>query len=257
MDDKKEEQKPFLMFVSIRDLFMDILKRNSEGEMNFKLGDCFMLIVSRDIISKIGEKSRDFTDTNEFQSRYENVEFLSTLLPKAELIEFVGTTGIDHFAEQYIESLQAEYPMSDIISICDCVANRGKPVFVVFSNSDMTIGYPDVLMDFIHTEFGINIYKASDLVNKPADIIYDIGNIDEIRLAIKEHVNQFLIQYDLDTFFNTLTDDMEKAYRDILSKHTEDELRALAKERYIFVSRRHTKEQIIEKIIEDIKQEGK
>lgn len=255
--EEKNEKKAFLMFVSLKELFTDILKRNSEGEMHFKLGDCFMLIVSRDIITSVGAKSRDFTDMNEFQSRYENVEFLTTLLPRAELIEFLGSSGTDQFIESYVTSLQAEYPMADIISICECVANRGMSIFMVFSNSDMQTGYPGILKDYIEEEFGLKGYTVQDLADKSPDIIYNIGDIDEIRKNIKSHIDQYLIQYDRETFFNSLTDDMEKAYKDTLSKHTEEELRALAKERSIFISRRYTKEQIIDKIIDDIKQEGK
>ena len=254
---EEKKTKPFLMFLSLQEFFGDILKRNNEGEMNFKLGDCYMLVVSRDIITQIGMASRDFCSTNEFQSRYENVEFLATLLPQAQTMEFLGTAGVDEFAEEYIKTLQAEAPMGDLISICDCVANRGTPIFILFSTGDKQTSFPEILQDYIKEEFGLKGYMVEDLADRSPDIIYDIGDVEKIREAIKVHIDQYLIQHDIERFFNTLTDDMENAYKTMLSQHTEDELRALAKERNVFVSRRYTKEQIIDKIIDDIKREGK
>lgn len=251
------QKKPFLMFLTLQEFFGDILKRNSDGEMSFKLGECYILVISRDVVTSVGIKSRDYTDTSEFQSRYENVEFLMTLVPKPSLMEYIGTTGTDQFMLEYYKMLEAKAPMSDMISICDCVVNRGIPVFMVASASDMNmIKYPKMLRDFIRDEFGLNGYTMDDIERKSIDIVYDIGNVDEIKKSIDAHIDLYLKQYDIEYFFNTLTDDMENAYREILSKYSETELRALAKERKVLVSRRYTKDEIIEKIISDIKREG-
>lgn len=249
------ETKPFLMFLTLQEFFDDILVRNKEGEIDFRLGDCFILVISRDITTGIGLAKREYTDTNDFQSKYDNVEFLTMLIPSPNLMEYIGTTGVDVFEENYIEQLQARKPMGDIISICDCVANRNIPVFMICSNSDMMTHYPRILRDYIRDEFGLNGYMIEDIKGKDLKIIYDIGDVDKIRKCIEEEIERYKTQHDKENFFNTLFDDMETAYRDMLSKHSEEELRALAKERNVFVSRRHDKETIIEKIIDDIKSE--
>lgn len=91
------ETKPFFIIASLPQFFGDILKRNAEGETNFKLGDCYILVVSRDITTSIGMKSRDYTNVNEWQSRYENVEFITSLIPAAIDMEYLCTTGMDTF----------------------------------------------------------------------------------------------------------------------------------------------------------------
>ena len=251
-----EEKKPFFVFLTLHDLFNDFLVRNSKGELDFKLGECFLLVVSRDIVTSVGMKTREFMNTSEYQSRYDNVEFLTTLLPGPQLMEYERSNGVDYFAEQYVNQIQAKKPMSDIISICDCVVNRGIPVIIIVSSADMMTAFPTILRDYIRDEFGLIGYTIDDLNAKSADIIYDIGNVEEIKKSVAEHMDMYLKQHDSEYFFNTLTDDMEKAYRDMLSSHTEDELRALAKERSVFVSRRFGKEEIINAIIEDIIAEG-
>ncbi|WP_304411346.1 hypothetical protein [Bacteroides acidifaciens] len=251
------ETKPFFIIASLPQFFGDILKRNAEGETNFKLGDCYILVVSRDITTSIGMKSRDYTNVNEWQSRYENVEFITSLIPAAVDMEYLCTTGMDTFLDNYVKMLQARVQMSDIISICDCVVNRSIPIFIIVSSSDLTQQYPLILRDYIQDEFGLRGSMMEDIESNGIETIYDIGNVEEIKKSIAEHIDVYRKQYDTDYFFNTLTDDMQKAYREMLGQHTEAELRELAKERHLFISRRYSKEDIIEKIVDDITAEGR
>lgn len=250
------ENKPFFMILSISQFFGDILKRNADGEMDFKLGDCYILVVSRDITTSIGIRNKNYTNMNEWQSKYENVEFITSLIPSAQDVEYLGTSGMDIFLDSYTKMLQGRVPMSDVISICDCVVNRNIPVFIIVSTGDLRQEFPLVLRDYIQDEFGLRGTMMTDVESKGIETIYDIGNVEEIKASIAEHIDVYRKQHDTEYFFNTLTDDMQKAYREMLSQHSETELRELAKERHLFVSRRYTKDDIIEKIIDDITNEG-
>lgn len=248
------KNKGFLLFVSLQEFFSDILKKNTDGELDFKLGECFILICSRDVTTDV-VRQRGYGGSfskNDFQSKYNNVEFITTLLPSVDQMEYATSTGIDTFVEQYTGKLYGEDQMRDIISICDVVANRDTPVFVLSTGLEFRSSYPYILKDFIKDEFGLIGYTMDDLEGKPIDTIYDIGDKDKIAESIKEHIDSVLRQYDKEYFFNTLMDDMEKACRDIMNSKSEEELRTIAKSKSIFISRRDTKERIVEKIIEDI-----
>lgn len=248
------ETKPFLMFLSLHEFFEDILVRNKEGEIDFKLGDCFILVISRDITSSVGMGSRTASQTSDFQSKYSNVEFLTTLIPSPDLVEYIQTLGADQFIDTYVKQLQARYPMGDILSIVDSVVNRNIPCFMLCSSADFAQYYPVVLRDYIRDEFGLIGYTVDD-IGDDANVIFDIGDVDEIKKNLNKAIEVYKMEHDKEYFFNSLFDDMEKMYKEMLGKHTEEELRALARERNVFVSRRYDKEKIIEKIIDDIKSE--
>lgn len=243
----------FLLFVSLTEFFSDILKKNSDGEFDFKLGDCYILVLSRDITTDVVKSSGQ---VNDFQSKYANVEFINNLLPSVAMMEYATTSGMDTFVDMYVERLGDASKMRDIISICDIVAKRGVPVFVLVSSMDLRTQYPIILRDFILSEFGLQGYLMEDLKGKDiSDVVYDIGNRDKIIAAIDEHLDLYLRMTDKEYFLNTLIDDVEKVYRDALNSKPVDELKELAKVKMIFISRRDDKARIIDKLINSIMSE--
>ena len=142
--------------------------------------------------------------------------------------------------------------MKDIISICDVVVNRHIPVIIVVSSMDMNkCMYPYVLQDFFKTEMGINAYMVED-VSDNWDKIWDVGDTEVIKKNIESHKDMVLKNTDIEYFFNTLVDDMEKAYKEILNTKSIDELKGIAKENLVFISRRDDKDRIVEKIVEEM-----
>lgn len=246
--------KPFLMFSGLKEFFGKILRRNSEGEFPFKLGECCIIVVSRSICTDKSAE-RTFSDSNSYVSRFDNVSFVPSLLPSAVDLEFISTRTDDEFAAAYGERLMGETALKDIVSICDIIVNRHTPVFIITSTPELTSSsFIYVMQQFIEEEFGLKGYMPSDIEGKPVDIVYDIGDPDTIRKNIERNIA--LLTKDEQYFFNTIMGDMEKMYRDILSKKSEAELKDIAKSRYIFISRRYDKDKIISKIIDDIKDNG-
>lgn len=256
VENKKElfEGKGFLMFVSVSEMFTDILRWNNDGLFPFVPKDSYFLICSRTICTSMVKTDSSYSMgvSNEYQSKYKNVEFLMSLLPTPQQMEYVTGVGIDSFSIDYIERLMGEVPMKDIISICDIVANKQKPVFVICSRIDFDYQYPYLLRDFILNEFGLQGYLMEEVDVDNVEQVLQIGEEEAIRKSIEEHVAKLLRQTDKDYFINELAEDMEKAYRDMLGHRTEEELKKIANEYNIFISRRYTKEQIIDRILAEI-----
>lgn len=252
------KNKGFLMIVTISELFSTVFKELSNGNIDFSLKDSFILICSRDIVTDtVRRSSSGFDYQNAYQSKYKNVEFITSLLPSTQQIEFVGTGNTDSFVEEYMERLTGANQMKDIISICDVVVNRNMPVFIVTSSMDMNqCMYPQIIRDFIKDVMGLKGYMMDDISNNDFSVIFDYGDPNVINENIESHKKEVLMSTDKEYFFNTLVDDMEKAYREILETKSEDELKVIAKESYIFISRKDTKEKMIEKIMKEYMGDG-
>lgn len=246
--------KGFLMFVSVKEMFTDILKWNNDGTFPFIPKETHFLVCSRDICTDMVKNNSSYGMgvSNVYQSKYCNVDFLMSLLPTPQMMEFATTSNFDEFAVDYLERLSGEYPMTDIISICDIVVNRKRPVFIICSRMDFEYQYPYILRDFIDNEFGLHGYMLDEISVDNIEQVCQIGDEDAISKSIQEHINTLLLQTDKDYFINELAEDMEKAYRKMLENRTEEELKKIANEYNLFVSRKDDKERIIDKIIAEI-----
>lgn len=246
------KNKGCLIFSTLQDLFSTVLKATSKGEFDLNLKDCYILVLSRDILTDT-VRTNPSTLTNDFLSRYRNVEFIASLLPTVQQLEIVTTSGMDLFEQEYIARLYGESQMMDIISICEIVANKQVPVIIVSTSLDYRIGFPYTLREFIFTEFGVNgrVVDGGDFDNP--EETFNIGDIGKIKEAIEKHKDILLKQTDKEYFFNSIMGDMENAYLEILEEKTLEELRDIAKSNSIFVSRRDDKDRIIHKILDNIK----
>ena len=81
------ENRAFLIIATINDLFSTILKKQSDGELDFNLKDSFLLICSRDIVTENKKRSSYDSYSNEYQSKYKNVDFIPSLIPSATQME--------------------------------------------------------------------------------------------------------------------------------------------------------------------------
>lgn len=243
----------FLMFVTVTEFFQNILKMNSDGQFEFTLGDCYILVCSRDLVT---DTIRSAGDANDFQSRYSNVEFISGLLPSVHMMEYATTNGLDTFASMYVAKLYEPSRMGDIISICDLVVKRDTPIFILISSMDLRTSYPSILREFIKEEFGLQGYLMEDLEGKTPDeineIVRQIGDKDKIIAAIDDHIDKLLRETDKEYFLNALADDVEQVYREVLDSKSVDELKEMAAAKMIFISKRDDKARIIDKLIRRI-----
>lgn len=240
----------FLLVATVTEFFGKILKMNSDGQFEFKLGDCYILICSRDLTTDV---VRTAGDANDFQSKYSNVEFVSTLLPDVSMMEYATTSGMDTFFELYVNKLYEPSRMKDVISICDVVAKRDIPIFMLVTSMDMRTQYPIILVDFIKEEFGLQGYTFEDLDGKDiSETVYQIGNKSDIVKAIDDHVDKLLKETDKEYFLNSLVDDVEQVYREVLESKSVEELKEMAGAKMVFISRRDDKKRIIDKLIRSI-----
>lgn len=241
----------FLLFLTVTEFFEKILKMNSDGEFEFILRDCYILICSRDLVTDVVRSAGG--SVNDFQSRYANVEFISTLLPSVDMMESATTSGQDALFDMYVSRLYEDSRMQDVISICDIVAKRDTPVFVITTGLEMRTGFPEILREFIKEEFGLQGYLLSDLEGKSIpETVRQIGDKESIAKAIDKHIDKILKTTDAEYFLNSLADDVEKVYREVLESKSIEELKEMAGAKMIFVSRRDDKARIIDKLIQAI-----
>ena len=107
------ENKSFLMICTINELFSTVLKKQSDGELKFDLKDSFLLLCSRDIVTENKKLASYDSYSNEYQSKYKNVDFIPSLIPSASQMEYLGCGDRDTFIDQYTERLYGEAQMKD------------------------------------------------------------------------------------------------------------------------------------------------
>ena len=263
--------------------------------MNNKISDWEIFVVSYDIGAtiKMTDISEDspmaYGDCINYVSKYENVEFLTSLRPTYNSLE-IGYGDKDTFEEMYYSRLIDKNPFTDICCISDLILNENANTLILFNGVEYVTGVGQILSDFFEEEFKINAFLLDDIDRlcenfgtSNYDIIkeqfgYNIPEsfdgtnpsviweqiTDDIDDAKKTLEAQKIIVQDLNTkagmndsiesiFFNKFTETLEEKLEYILNQKDIKVIKELCKQKGISVNRNNTKEFLVKKIIREIK----
>ena len=277
-----------LMFIDIETLVTDYAKDHDLAKWE-------ILIVSREIVGTLALRSSSsygITTDVEFESKYENIEFVPSLRPTPSMLEtlFDGN-GASSFIELYKNRLIDSEPFIDICCIADMIINSDLNVMIVMSDYELKSHIAEVLREFIEEEFGIYGFMYSDLKrleiylgepsydkiveSMPFDVPdtftgrnfevitcqFNTDEIDKLRenlelqKAVASNINAKAGEEDdlTSIFFNKITETLEEKVREILNKKSLEMIRELCRKKEIRVSPSATKESLIDRIMANMK----
>lgn len=277
-----------LMFIDIETLVTDYAKDHDLAKWE-------ILIVSREIVGTLALRSSSsygITTDVEFESKYENIEFVPSLRPTPSMLEtlFDGN-GASSFIELYKNRLIDSEPFIDICCIADMIINSDLNVMIVMTDYELKSHIAEVLREFIEEEFGIYGFMYSDLkrletylgdpsydkiveslpfdvpdtfTGRNFEVITCQFNTDEIdklkenlelQKAVASNINAKAGEEDdlTSIFFNKITETLEEKVREILNKKSLEMIRELCRKKEIRVSPSATKESLIDRIMANMK----
>lgn len=224
--------------------FMEFYVKDKEKNLQ----DYLLIVIGRDIIAS--DKSITTYNATQSISKYDNIEFLPSLTPKAASMEYLGADQIDQFSNMYVNQLMGDEPLKDMLCIVDMIVNDGIKIIMVHHSTDQKLGWTPLLFDTFEDVFGIRCYGAVDCVDPEVDT-NDYGDVEAIRKKVDEYKAYLTDSGKKEDFFNEYIDSMEFTYRNILDRRSVEELVEFARKKGFWVNRRAPKNQIIDKIIEN------
>ena len=126
--------------------------------------------------------------------------------------------------------------------------HRKVPIIILYAPLSIRQHIPDVLRQYLMDAFGIKAYDAVDLMDDSVDVL-DIGDINEIEKNLDDSMKLIASSDSEEDFYNYMTDSLLGKYRGMLEKKNEEQLRAIASSKSIFLRRGLDREGIIDAII--------
>jgi len=273
------------MFISFDDLIMKFARYND-------LANYFILIASHELNGSIKQKSTiaSISTGIDYESKYDNIEFVSSLRPPASAMEYCYAGKRDMFIELYNSHLLSAEPMNDLCAIVDMAINSHCDVLIVNAAYEYAGQIPNYLQMFILDQFDFQSYLFTDLeklsttfddkaaykkVVKSLDIdipeefdgkdfniiLRNVGNIDKIheRLELQKGIVATMMaepgtENDFTTmFWNRFTESLEDKVRDLLMKRSENDIKDLCRAKTVRITPGSTKEQLVDKILHELK----
>lgn len=236
----------FLKYILHKDLDFPIANTNHE-----------ILVISRDIVTAITRGQSHFGGNDiTYESKYDNIDFLPSLFPTAQVMEIITNEGCNSGKPRvaYLNQLDnVNGPLTDCIAIVGLLLDNPDITCICVCSDEEMHGYHylEYLADYMESEFGVMMYTYAEWEN---DKNVNIGDVDEIkkkyditkRLAIESN------SAGVDILYNRLTEDMSTAIKNKLGKLSVDELAKFANNKGIYVNRRKTKDEIIDVIIKHL-----
>ena len=239
----------FCLYMTAEDFFTEYVKNNS-------LDRTQILIVSRDFVGDIKEKQKYNTIT--YQSRYDNIDFVPSLLPNPASLEFAYSDSKERFHDAYEGHLLGDDAFSDLICIVDMVVNDGVNIILLSSRAEFKSTFPYFIKDFVLDKFGMKICLAEELEEAESEeeynrIITDIRDVEEIRTLLDFHKRELTEdKTSSEEFFNQFMEDAPVKYRKVLMTKDIPYLISMANEKGLHVSRRKSKEFIVDAIVKEV-----
>lgn len=237
------KDKSCILMLSIKELIGVIAK-------DYPLRDFQIIVADNDIITENSIKNNYRRDIK-YESNYDNIEFLPSIIPQATVLNHIWDTegdGRSRFEEAYVAQLQGDQAASDITCIIDMTLHRKVPIIILYAPLSIRQHIPDVLRQYLMDAFGIKAYDVVDLMDDSVDVL-DIGDINEIEKNLDDSMKLIASSESEEDFYNYMTDSLLGKYRGMLEKKTEEQLRAIASSKSIFLRRGLDREGIIDAII--------
>lgn len=249
---KKKRKTGVILYLTTEDFFMNYVKKNP-------LNTTQIIIISRDIISSI--KKKEQYNSILYDSKYDNIDFVPTLLPTPSSLEYAYGDDKSRFREAYEGHLLGDDEFSDILCIADMVVNDGIDVILLSSKAEFASTFPYILKELVQRTIGLNICLGEQLAEAETDEEYDklldLGDIEEIKRLISYNMVQILSggidEKDASKiFFNRFMENAPTKYRKILMTKSEEELLKMAREKGLRLSRKKSKDEIINAITTEV-----
>ena len=275
-----------LLFIKFEDLITDFAKDHD-------LHEWMIIIASHEIAGSLKTKTAiaGISTGIQYESKYDNIEFVSSLRPTPSIMEHAYGENKDSFIEMYNSHLLSSEPFMDLCCIVDMIVNSDTKVMVVMSGYEYAARIPYFLNQFIMDEFEIRGYLYDNLLrlstnydNKSMyekivknldfpvpdeftgrnfDVILEnyTDNIEEVKekLELQKVIAANMVadpgeENDITSiFFNRFTEDLQHKLRELLLKRSDTEIKDLCRTRKIRIAPNATKEFLVDKILHDMK----
>lgn len=244
----KKRNHAILLYMTIEEFFTEYVKSN-------RLDNAQILIVSRDVVGDI--KIKESYSKISYESRYDNITFVPSLIPSVASMEYVYGDDKSRFTEMYEGHLLGDDVFADILCIADMVVNDGIDVILLSSKGDFASTFPYILKDFVYKQLGINICLSEQLAEAESEEEYEqllsLGDMDEIRTLLEFNKKELTEgRATADEFFNRFMEDAPMKYRKILMTKDKDYIIDLGKEKGIRMNRRKSKEELIDILVKEV-----
>lgn len=241
-----------LLYMSITELLLKYVV-NKDLELPLTRDDHEILVISRDIITTISKKH---DGTTSYESKYDNIDFLPSLFPTPRVMEIISNNGYLSGKPREVYNAQLENmegPYTDCLAIVGLLLdNPNITAILCCSDEEMQqVHHLEYLCDFLESEFGVLSYSYAEWEK---DHNVNIGDIEDIKKKYKENKDAAISSNcnGADMYFNKLTEDIQDVILTKLNKLSVDELIKFANNKGIYVSRRKTKDEIINTIISQL-----
>lgn len=237
-----------ILYMTVEEFFTSYVKANN-------LDKTQIIIVSRDVTAdiKTNEKYNNIT----YASKYDNVDFVPSLLPSPSSMEYAYGDDKTRFIEAYEGHLLSDDVFTDIVCIADMVVNDGIDVILLSSKAEFASQFPYFLKDFVHDKLGLKICLSEQLADAESDeeyenLVSDIGDIEDIKALIEYNKKELSEgQTSAEEFFNKFMEDAPTKYKKVLMTKDIDYILSLGKEKGLRLNKRKPKEELINTIVAD------
>lgn len=275
-----------LMFISFDDLLMDFAKDQDLSKWE-------IVIASHEIMGSLktrGAIAGVSTGIN-YESKYDNIEFVNSLRPTASTMEYAYSTDKDRFIESYNSHLLSAEPFMDVCCIVDMIVNEDINVMIVMAGYECSARIPEYLREFIDDQFGVTGFLYSDLKrlseNFDNPTIYE-KIIKSIHIEVPEEFNgrnfdcilsQSIVNIDVvkenlelqktvaadmcadpgeednlkSIFFNRFTEDLESKLKSLLMKRSDDDIKDICRAKQIRIAPGASKQMLVDKILHNMR----
>lgn len=259
---------------------------------NNDLGKYEIIVSSHELAGslRLQNSIRDVSQAVDYESRYENIEFVPSIRPTTQAMEHAfNPASRETFISLYNSHLLGVEPLTDLCCIIDMVITHGCDVLIVVAAYEAAAHVFEYLQVFIKDEFLFQSYIFSDLeklvelygtpvydklvksldFTVPAEfdgtnldiIVQNIGDVDKIKekldlekgvvAAMSATIN--MEETFGEIFFNRFTETMEDKVKEALHKRTFDEIKDICRSKEIRIAPLSTKETLINDIIHDMR----
>ena len=236
------------IYMTTEEFFTEYVKNNN-------LEKTQIIIVSRDVVSDI--QTNDKFTKIAYDSKYDNIDFVATLLPTPQSMEYAYGDDKTRFFEIYEGHLLSDDVFNDIICIVDMVVNDGIDIVILSSKAEFKSRFPYAIKDFVYDKFGLIIRLSEELADAESEeeynnLISNIGDVDEIKSLVDYYKAELTENKSVDEFVNRFMEDAPIKYRRILLTKTPEYVINLGKEKGLHLSRRKSLEELVDAVVERV-----
>lgn len=275
-----------LLFINFNDLVMDFAKDHD-------LHEWMIMVASHEIMGSLKTRTAmvGISTGIQYESKYDNIEFVSSIRPNPSVMEHAYGTDKSSFIEMYNSQLLGSEPFMDLCCIVDMIVNSGCKVMIVMAPYECAGKIPYFLNQFIGDEFGIYGYLYEDLLrlsnnyeNKSMyekvvkSVEFDVPdeftgrNFDVIIENLADNIEEVKEKLELQKviaanmsanpgeenditsiFFNRFTEDLCCKLKELLLNRSESDIKDLCRTKKIRISPNATKEFLVDKILHSMK----